>query len=146
MPSLRGTPWADTPVGAADIDAALDAAGIEFEAGDALCLDMGRDHFETAVGHQLGHPESDWDAGGGLASDGARWVAEHGVSMLVWDMLDSREAKAAFSTAHVLTWAIGLLLVDNCDFAALREALGGVARRLPARSSLRRRWWRERTA
>ncbi len=45
--------------------------------------------------------------------------------MLVWDMLDSREAKASFSSAHVLTWAIGLLLVDNCDFAALRDALGG---------------------
>ena len=125
IPSFRGTPWADRPVTGTDIDAALEAAGIEFEPGDALCLDMGRDRFEAAVGHQLGGPEGDWDAGGGLGSEGARWVAEHGVSMLVWDMLDSKEAKATFASAHVLTWAIGLLLVDNCDFASLRASLGG---------------------
>jgi hypothetical protein len=40
-------------------------------------------------------------------------------------MLDSRDAKASHATAHILTWAIGLLLLDNCDFAALRRALGG---------------------
>jgi len=125
IPQFRGADWADRPVTGEDIDGALAAAGVEFLRGDALCLDMGRDRFEAARGYQLGHPESDTDAGGGLGSDGARWVAEHGVSMLVWDMLDSREAKASFSTAHVLTWAIGLLLVDNCDFATLRARLGG---------------------
>jgi hypothetical protein len=60
----------------------------------------------------------------GADLDGARWVAEHAISILAWDMLDSREAKATRASAHVLTWAIGLLLVDNCDFAALRAALG----------------------
>ena len=34
------------------------------------------------------------------------------------------EAKAAHASAHILTWAIGLLLLDNCDFAALRRAHG----------------------
>jgi hypothetical protein len=76
----------------------------------------------------LGGPETDDDAGGGLSSDGARWVADNGVSVLAWDMLDSRQAKADHATAHVLTWAIGLLLLDNCDFAALREASGGGTR------------------
>jgi hypothetical protein len=52
-------------------------------------------------------------------------VAEHGVSILAWDMLDSRQAKAEHASAHILTWAIGLLLLDNCDFAALRKARGG---------------------
>ena len=85
---------------------------------------MGRDRFEAASGHPLGGPESDTDAGGGLSAEGARWVAEHGVSMLVWDMLDSCEAKLTHASAHVLTWAIGLLLVDNCDFQPLRAAIG----------------------
>jgi hypothetical protein len=125
IPRLRGTEWAQSPVTATDIDGALAAAGVELHSGDALCLDMGRDKFEAAVGYPLGGPESEHDAGGGLSSDGARWVAEHRVSMLVWDMLDSREAKASHASAHILTWAIGLLLVDNCDFAALRRALGG---------------------
>jgi hypothetical protein len=125
IPGHRGADWADRPVDGADIDAALAGAGLVVEPGDALCLDMGRDRFEAARGHMLGGPETDHDAGGGLSSDGARWVAEHRVSILAWDMLDSREAKAAHASAHILTWAIGLLLLDNCDFAALREVLGG---------------------
>ena len=124
IPGERGSGWAEAPVTGEDLDAALGAAGIVFEPGDALVLDMGRDRFEAASGHPLGGPESDTDAGGGLSPEGARWVAERGVSMLVWDMLDSREAKLTHASAHVLTWAIGLLLVDNCDFRALRAAIG----------------------
>lgn len=124
IPHHRDTEWADRPVDGADIAAALAGAGLVIEPGDALCLDMGRDRFEAATGHPLGGPETDDDAGGGLSGDGARWVAEHGVSVLAWDMLDSREAKATHASAHILTWAIGLLLLDNCDFAALREAHG----------------------
>jgi hypothetical protein len=124
IPARRGTDWADRPVDGADIGAALADAGITVEPGDALCLDMGRDRFEAARGHMLGGPESPQDAGGGLSGDGARWVAEHGISILAWDMLDSREAKLAHGSAHMLTWAIGLLLLDNCDFAALRAAHG----------------------
>jgi hypothetical protein len=56
----------------------------------------------------LGGPETEQDAGGRLFADGARWVAEHQVSILAWDMLDSRDAKAAYASAHVLTWAIAL--------------------------------------
>ena len=123
-PLLHGTGWAQRPVTGDDLDGALDAAGVTFERGDALVLDMGRDRFEAASGHPLGGPESDTDAGGGLSAEGARWVAEHGVSMLVWDMLDSCEAKLTHASAHVLTWAIGLLLVDNCDFQPLRAAIG----------------------
>jgi len=124
VPAERRTEWAAAPVTGEDLDAALAVAAITFEPGDALVLDMGRDHFEAASGHPLGGPESDTDAGGGLSAEGARWVAEHGVSMLVWDMLDSCEAKLTHASAHVLTWAIGLLLVDNCDFGELRRAIG----------------------
>ena len=128
VPSLHGTGWAARPVTGEDLDSALHDAGVTFERGDALVLDMGRDRFEATSGHPLGGPESDTDAGGGLSAEGARWVAEHGVSMLVWDMLDSCEAKLTHASAHVLTWAIGLLLVDNCDFQALRAAIGRGAR------------------
>jgi hypothetical protein len=124
IPHRRGTAWADRPVDGADIDAALSAAGLTVEPGDALCLDMGRDLFEAAAAHPLGGPETGDDAGGGLSSDGARWVAEHRISILAWDMLDSAQAKATHASAHILTWAIGLLLLDNCDFAALRGSRG----------------------
>jgi kynurenine formamidase len=127
IPALRGTEWAETPVTGEDIDAALASAGIVFERGDALCVDMGRDRFEASAGRMLGGPESPEDAGGGLSESGARWIADHGVSVLAWDMLDSREAKASHATAHILGWAIGLPLVDNCDFAGLRAEVGAVA-------------------
>jgi len=45
-------------------------------------------------------------------------------SILARDLLDSRDAKAAHASAHILTWAIGLLLLDNRDLAALRGAHG----------------------
>jgi hypothetical protein len=124
IPTLNGTAWASEPVTGRHLEAALSSAGLVLQSGDALCLDMGRDRFEAASGHMLGGPETEDDAGGGLSSDGARWIAEHAVSILAWDMLDSREAKADHASAHVLTWAVGLLLVDNCDFGALRAVLG----------------------
>lgn len=124
IPALLGADWATRPVTGDDLDAALAGAGLTFTPGDALCVDMGRDRFEASRGRMLGGPESEDDAGAGLAESGARWVADHGVSVLAWDMLDSRDAKAAHATAHVLGWAIGLPLVDNCDFAALRGELG----------------------
>lgn len=124
IPQLWATDWASRPVTGDDLDRALAAAGLTFERGDALCIDMGRDRFEAAHGRMLGGPESDDDAGGGLSESAARWIAEHGVSVLAWDMLDSREAKAAHATAHILGWAIGLPLVDNCDFGALRQEIG----------------------
>ena len=58
IPALRKTEWATSGVTGAEIQAALDGAGIGFEPGDALCLDMGRDRFEVASGHVLGGPET----------------------------------------------------------------------------------------
>ena len=124
IPTLRGTAWADRPVTGSDIEEALEGAGVRVEPGDALCVDMGRDRFEAHVGHLLGGPETDEDAGGGLAESAARWIADHPVSILAWDMLDSRDAKEAHASAHILGWAIGLPLVDNCDFARLRSEIG----------------------
>ncbi len=43
--------------------------------------------------------------------------------MLCWDFLDAALTRPGHSNAHSLTWAIGQLLVDNCDFSAL-SALG----------------------
>ena len=119
-----GQAWVERPVAGDDIAARLDAAGVELLPGDALCLDMGRDRYESAHGRMLPSPATEDDPGGGLSSDGARWIAEHDVAILAWDMLDSREAHVTRASAHLLTWAIGLLLVDNCEFAALRMALG----------------------
>jgi kynurenine formamidase len=117
---LRGTNWVDPlkPVTGADIDAALARQGVTFMPGDALLLDMGRDRAEAA-----GYPmtvASDSASRPGLGMSGAEWVNEHRVSVLCWDYLDAVHPDEPWPSAHLLIWATGLVIVDNCDFAALR--------------------------
>lgn len=119
VPRLRGTDWADPaePVGAADFDRALAEGGVTFEPGDALLVYMGRDRFEAA-----GHDYSGTRAGGpvpGIGRDGAEWIVEHGVSLVCWDFLDSNHPAHPAAAVHLLIWAIGLILVDNCDLGAV---------------------------
>jgi kynurenine formamidase len=118
--ALRGTDWVDAgePVTGADIDAALRRQGAEFLPGDALLLDMGRDRDEAA-----GNPmtkAADPVNRPGLGMSGAEWIAEHDVSVLCWDFIDAIHPDEPWPSTHLLIWAIGLVIVDNCDFAALR--------------------------
>jgi kynurenine formamidase len=120
IPALRGTDWVDPdqPVTGADLDEALAAAEVTFEPGDALLLDMGRDRYEAAGNEWL------VDHNPGIGRDGARWIAERGVSIVCWDFLDAFHADEPLAPVHMLNWAIGLVLVDNCDFGRLRAAGG----------------------
>jgi kynurenine formamidase len=123
IPAVRGTEWVEVehPVTGNDIDVALREQGIVFEFGDALLLDMGRDRFEAA-GHLYYDPENAYSsARPGVGRDGAEWIARHGVSVLCWDFLDAILDTEPDAAVHYLIWAIGLALVDNCDFAALRQ-------------------------
>ena len=118
VPALRGLPWVDAgaPVMGADFDRALARGGVTFEAGDALLVDMGRDRFEAAG------PVTTPDHRPGIGEDGARWIESHGVSVVCWDFLDAFGGDEPRAPVHLLNWAIGLVLVDNCDFARLRAA------------------------
>ncbi|HEV8297450.1 MAG TPA: cyclase family protein [Acidimicrobiales bacterium] len=123
VPAVRGTAWAeaDRPVGAADIEAALARTGTRFEHGDALLLYMGRDRFEAAGNELAGLRE-----GGtvpGVGRTGAEWIADHGVSVLCWDFLDSNHPDEPFVPVHLLIWALGLILVDNCHLGAAAAAV-----------------------
>jgi len=123
IPAVRGTDWVapDEPVTGDDIDAALEAAGVTFAPGDALLLAMGRDRWEAAgnvYASTVGDPPP---PGTGLGA--AAWIADHGASIVGWDFLDSSHPSQPPGAVHMLIWAIGLALIDNCDFAALRRAL-----------------------
>ena len=61
----------------------------------------------------------------GLGADGARWIVDHGIATLCWDFLDAVHPDQPLGSVHLLTWAIGLVLVDNCDYARLRRAMDG---------------------
>jgi kynurenine formamidase len=124
VPGIRGTDWvdADAPVTGDDIDACLNAAGVTFEAGDALLLYMGRDRYEAA-GQHVGGALGAGTPGAGM--DAARWIAEHHVSLLCWDFLDAIHPSQPQFPVHLLIWAVGLVLIDNCD---LRPAVDATRR------------------
>jgi kynurenine formamidase len=123
IPALRGTDWVrgNEPATGDDIDAALAASGVTFEPGDALLLRMGRDQYEAAgnvYASMGGDPPPP-----GIGFSGAEWIADHDASIVGWDFLDSTHPSQPPGAVHMLIWAIGLVLIDNCDFAAARAAL-----------------------
>ncbi len=134
IPGVRGTEWVDPeqPVTGDDLDAALD--GIAVQPGDAVLLSMGRHAWEADGG---GFPPSGqpWPEGSprpGAGESVARWIADHPVSLLAWDLHDAIHPDHADAAVHQLLWAIGLCIVDNCDFGRLAEHVRRTGRRTAA--------------
>jgi kynurenine formamidase len=125
IPAVRGTDWvtADEPVSDEDLDLAIKAAEVSFEPGDALLLYMGRDRYEAAgEPYFAGDPVTEKRPG--VGQRGANWIAEHDVSVLAWDFMDVNLPGVEPSVCvHMLLWAIGLVLVDNCDFSSVVPAM-----------------------
>jgi kynurenine formamidase len=125
--ALRGSAWADSPVEADELDAAVAAAGLDLEPGDAVLIYMGRDAFE-ASGRRYGPIGEHPDGRPGLAHSGARWLAEHKISVLCWDFLDAHVPGCTPLPAHVVAWATGLVLIDNCHLGPAARALASAGR------------------
>jgi kynurenine formamidase len=125
IPYIRGTPYVDpfTPVNATDLDTALEHAGTTIEPGDALLIYMGRDAYEAA-GHTI-LPLSTCPPGRpGIGQDGAQWISRQPLSVLCWDFVDAYlGGDDRTAHVHLLIWAIGLALVDNCNLCHVRQAL-----------------------
>ena len=126
IPAVRGVDWvvAGEPVTAAELDAALTAAGGVFHAGDALVIYQGRDRYEAA-----GNVYPSGAAAvtrPGIGEDGAKWLAAKEPGLVLWDFHDARDNPVGSLEVHNLIYAIGLCLVDNCllgpAVAALKEA------------------------
>jgi hypothetical protein len=124
IPAVRGTEWvaADYPVTGAEIDAALAATSTHFQAGDALLLYMGRDRFEAA-GHEYPTGGKVADGRPGVGRDGAQWIADHDPSVVCWDFHDAIAEEVRILEVHMLIWAVGLCLVDNCNLGDAARAL-----------------------
>jgi kynurenine formamidase len=121
---VRGTAFIDpmAPVNSADLDAALELAGTGVEPGDALLVYMGRDEYEAA-GHGVLPLSSCPPGRPGIGEDGARWISRQPVSVLCWDFVDAYAGGDRVAYVHLLIWAMGLALVDNCDLHAVRGAM-----------------------
>jgi kynurenine formamidase len=124
IPAVRETEWVsiDQPVTAEDMHRALDAAAVVIEPGDALIVYMGRDRYEPSQGplkpisrSPQGRP--------GIGTSGAEWLAKQPISALLWDMIDAYGGTEVPLSVHLLLWAQGLVLVDNCDLSAASRAM-----------------------
>jgi kynurenine formamidase len=124
IPGSRGNDWVavDQPVGAADFQRALAASGATIEPGDALIVYMGRERYEPSKG-PLKPIAASPEGRPGIGKDGARWIAEQPVAAVLWDMLDAYSSDEEPFSVHLLIWAQGLALIDNCDLGALRKGL-----------------------
>lgn len=125
--AVRGTAWVqpDRPVTTADLDAALARSGGELSPGDAALVYMGRDRFEAAGNRYPTRPEAVGSGSPrpGMGVDAAEWIARRRVSVVCWDFLDAVSDTEPPGGVHLLIWAIGLGLVDNCDLGPARDAL-----------------------
>jgi kynurenine formamidase len=130
VPAVRGTQWiAPTDaVTASDLDTALANSGVAIERGDAVLLYMGRDAYELA-GHSCDVPYSSLISHPGVGESGARWIADREISALLWDFLEASGPGRSRYVVHLLIWAMGLVVVDNCDLGGVRAALAGRKRK-----------------
>jgi kynurenine formamidase len=110
------------PVQGADLQRALERAAVELLPGDALLLYMGRDRFEAAGGVFAPLAQSPHGRPG-ISDDGARWLSEQPVGVVAWDLLDAHPAGEIDLPVHALSWALGLVLIDNCRLGELRDAM-----------------------
>jgi kynurenine formamidase len=124
IPAVRATDWVgiDQPVTAQDMDRALDAAAVGIEPGDALVVYMGRDRYEPAMGPLKPISRSP-EGRPGIGTSGAEWLAKQPISALLWDMIDAYGGREDPLSVHLLLWAQGLVLVDNCDLGAASRTM-----------------------
>jgi kynurenine formamidase len=110
------------PVGGPLLRRALERAAVDLLPGDALLLYMGRDRFEATGGVVAPVAESP-DGRPGIGDDGARWLSEQPVGAVGWDLLDAHPHEEIGFPVHALSWALGLVLIDNCAFGELRDVM-----------------------
>jgi kynurenine formamidase len=113
IPRTRGCAYikADNPVTSDELDDIEAAFPIDVQRGDAVLLYAGRDQFDLRQTTEASYAAVDASV--------ARWLADRGVSVLCWDMCDLPREDDRDVGPHHLIWAMGLAIVDNCDFAQL---------------------------
>jgi kynurenine formamidase len=109
----------DRPVEAAELEAVAKAQGVRVEAGDALLVYSGREAFVRASGNY----GSVADARPGLHVSCARFIRDHDVSVLGWDMLDARPDSTNHPwPVHGVLYSYGVPLLDNALLEPLAQA------------------------
>ena len=107
----------DNPVHGWEIEEIANAQGVAVEPGDALLVYSGKDPFVRAGGTYGGGDRP------GLSATCAKFIRDHDVSLLGWDMMDARPDpyNLAFPV-HGVLFNFGVALLDNALLEPLANA------------------------
>ena len=125
VPRHRGVPHVttDRPVHGWELEEIARAEGIDVGPGDALMVYSGRGAFEEA-GNTFGGGDRP-----GLHVSCAKFIRDHDVSLLGWDMMDARPSPYGLAfPVHGVLFNYGVALLDNASFEALAAACAAEGR------------------
>ena len=119
VPRHRGEPHVtpDRPVHGWEIEEIARAEGVEVEPGDALLVYSGKDPYMRAGGTYGGGDRP------GLSVTCAKFIRDHDVALLGWDMMDARPDPYGLAfPVHGVLFNYGVALLDNALLEPLAEA------------------------
>jgi kynurenine formamidase len=120
VPRHRGTAYVtlDRPVQGAELEAVAKAQNVSLAPGDALFVYSGRDAYVRTNGAYPGAP----NPRPGLASSCGRFIRDHDVAVLGWDMHDALPDEATPWPGHGVIYSYGVALLDNALLEPLAQA------------------------
>ena len=119
VPRHRGVSHvtSESPVHGWELEEVARAQGVEVEPGDALLVYSGKDAFVRAGGVYAGGDRP------GLSVTCAKFIRDHDVSLLGWDMMDARPNPYGLTfPVHGVLFNYGVALLDNALLEPLAEA------------------------
>ncbi len=119
VPKHRGTAYvtSDRPVQGWEIEEIARAQGVDVEPGDALLVYSGKDAYVRGGGTYGGGDRP------GLSVTCAKFIRDHDVALLGWDMMDARPDPYGLAfPVHGVLFNYGVALLDNALLEPLAEA------------------------
>ena len=119
VPRHRGEPHVTRkkPVHGWELEEVARAQGVELEPGDALLVHSGREEFQRREGTWGPEPRP------GLHVSCAKFIRDHDVSLLGWDMMDERPNDYGLTfPVHGVLFNFGVGLLDNALLEPLANA------------------------
>ena len=109
VPKHRGTAYvtSDRPVQGWEIEEIARAQGVDVEPGDALLVYSGKDAYVRGGGTYGGGDRP------GLSVTCAKFIRDHDVALLGWDLMDARGSSGLPWPVHGVLFNFGVALLDN---------------------------------
>ena len=119
VPNYRGVSHVspDSPVQGWELEEAARAQGVQVDPGDALLVYSGLEAFQRAGNQYTGGDRP------GLNASCAKFIRDHDVALLGWDMMDARPDPYGLAyPMHGILFNFGVALLDNALLEPIARA------------------------